>query len=91
MAWLNPNRRKAFFIYGGFWKAIPESPAGLSINPIYGHSTNQEMLNGSASIDLGPDDWVFLRPTQSEHVFLQFGDIAVYDGAEITTRWPIFA
>lgn len=91
MAWFNPNRRKAFFIYGGYWKAIPESPGGLSTNPIYGHSTNQEMLNGSASIDLGPDDWVFLRPTQSEHVFLQFGDIAVYDGAEITTRWPIFA
>ena len=90
MAWLNPNRRKAFFIYGGYWKAIPESPAGLSVNPIYGHSTNQEMLNGSASIDLAPDDWVFLRPTQSEHVFLQFGDIAVYDGTQITTHWPIF-
>ena len=91
LAWLNPNRRKAFFIYGGYWKAIPESPAGLSVNPIYGHSTNQEMLNGSASIDLAPDDWVFLRPTQSEHVFLQFGDIAVYDGTEITANWPVFS
>jgi D-serine deaminase-like pyridoxal phosphate-dependent protein len=90
MAWINPNRRKAFFIYGGYWKAIPESPAGLSINPIYGHSTNQEMLNGSKSIDLRPDDWVFLRPTQSEQVFLQFGDIAVYDGSQITAEWPIF-
>ena len=91
MAWLNPNRRKAFFIYGGYWKAIPESPAGLSINPIYGHSTNQEMLNGSESVDLAPDDWVFLRPTQSEHVFLQFGDIAVYDSGKITTHWPVFS
>jgi D-serine deaminase-like pyridoxal phosphate-dependent protein len=90
MAWLNPNRRRAFFIYGGYWKAVPESPAGLSINPIYGHSTNQEMLNGSTSIDLRPDDWVFLRPTQSEHVFLQFGDIAVYDGEQITEQWPVF-
>ncbi len=90
LAWLNPNRKKAFFIYGGYWKAVPESPPGLSINPIYGHSTNQEMLNGSASVDLAPDDWVFLRPTQSEHVFLQFGDIAVYDGDQITTHWPIF-
>ena len=91
MAWLNPNRRRAFFIYGGYWKALPESPAGLSVNPIYGHSTNQEMLNGSTSIELRPDDWVFLRPTQSEHVFLQFGDIAVYDGEQITERWPVFA
>lgn len=90
MAWLNPNRAKAFFIYGGYWKAVPESPPGLSINPIYGHSTNQEMLNGSTSVDLEPDDWVFLRPTQSEHVFLQFGDIAVYDGGEIVERWPVF-
>jgi D-serine deaminase-like pyridoxal phosphate-dependent protein len=90
MAWLNPNRAKAFFIYGGYWKAVPESPSGLSVNPIYGHSTNQEMLNGSASIDLRQDDWVFLRPTQSEHVFLQFGNIAVYDSGEIVERWPVF-
>jgi D-serine deaminase-like pyridoxal phosphate-dependent protein len=48
------------------------------------------MLNGSQSIDLRPDDWVFLRPTQSEQVFLQFGDIAVYDGSQITAEWPIF-
>ncbi len=90
MAWLNPNRKKAFFIYGGYWKAVPESPPGLSINPIYGHSTNQEMLNGSTSVGLKQDDWVFLRPTQSEHVFLQFGDIAVYDGGEIVEHWPVF-
>ena len=90
MAWFNPNRAKAFFIYGGYWKALPESPAGLSINPIYGQSTNQEMLNGSTSIDLKQDDWVFLRPTQSEHVFLQFGDIAVYEDGEIVEQWPVF-
>jgi len=90
MAWLNPNRAKAFFIYGGYWKAVPESPVGLSINPIYGHSTNQEMLNGSTSVDLDQDDWVFLRPTQSEHVFLQFGDIAVYESGQIVEQWPVF-
>jgi len=89
-SWLNPNSRQAFFIYGGYWKALPESPPGLSIHPLYGRSTNQEMLNGSASINLQADDWVFLRPTQSEHVFLQFGDIAVYDNGEITDSWPVF-
>jgi D-serine deaminase-like pyridoxal phosphate-dependent protein len=89
-AWLNPNRAQAFFIYGGYWKARPESPPGLSNNSLFGRSTNQEMLNGSASVQLAPDDWVFLRPTQSEHVFLQFGDIAVMDRGQIVEFWPVF-
>ena len=91
MAAWNPNRARTFFTYGGYWKARPESPPGLSTNPLFGRSTNQEMLNGSRSIDLQPDDWVFLRPTQSEFVFLQFGDMAVFDGGEITDRWPVLS
>jgi D-serine deaminase-like pyridoxal phosphate-dependent protein len=89
--WLNPNAAQAFFIYGGYWKAKPESPAGLSNNGLYGRSTNQEMLMGSNSINLQPDDWVFLRPSQSEHVFLQFGDIAVYEQGNIVEQWPVFS
>ncbi|MCO1336651.1 DSD1 family PLP-dependent enzyme [Microbulbifer sp. OS29] len=87
--WLNPNRQQTFFISGGYWKAQPESPQGLSINPIYGRSSNQEMLNGSSKVLLNEDDWVFLRPTQSESVFLQFGDIAVYNKGEIVDLWPV--
>jgi len=87
----NRNRARTFFTYGGYWKAKPESPPGLSTNPLFGHSTNQEMLNGSRNINLQPDDWVFLRPTQSEFVFLQFGDIAVYDEGAIVARWPVFS
>jgi D-serine deaminase-like pyridoxal phosphate-dependent protein len=87
----DPNRARTFFTYGGYWKALPESPAGLRNNSLFGRSTNQEMLNGSRSISLQPDDWVFLRPTQSEFVFLQFGDIAVYDNAAISARWPVFS
>ncbi len=90
MAWWDPNLAQTFFIYGGNWKARPESPAGLQNNALYGHSSNQEMLNGSADIALKQDDWVFLRPTQSEAVFLQFGDIALYDQGEIVDFWPIF-
>ena len=89
-SWFNPNSRQAFFIYGGHWKATPVSPPGLSLHPLYGRSTNQEMLNGSSSVKLQPDDWVFMRPTQSEHVFLQFGDIAVYDDGAIVDSWPVF-
>ena len=87
----NPNRARSFFTYGGYWKANPESPPGLSYNALFGRSTNQEMINGSRSVELGPGDWIFLRPTQSEFVFLQFGDIAVYDGGEIVERWPVFS
>jgi len=86
----NPNRARTFFIYGGYWKAKPVSPAGLSTNDLYGRSTNQEMLNGSKNIHLQADDWVFLRPTQSEFVFLQFGDIVVIDQDDIVDRWPVF-
>ena len=89
--WWNPNRQRTFFTYGGGWKATPESPRGLVTNGVYGRSSNQEMLNGSTSIELEPDDWIFLRPTQSEFVFLQFGDIAVYDQGAIVDFWPVFA
>jgi D-serine deaminase-like pyridoxal phosphate-dependent protein len=87
----DPNRARTFFTYGGYWKAKAESPQGLAINPLYGRSTNQEMLNGSRSISLQPDDWIFFRPTQSEFVFLQFGDIAVYDDGRIAEYWPVFS
>ena len=88
---LNDNLEKTVFIYGGHWLAHPEDPPGLSYNSTFGRSSNQEMLNGGDNIDLAPDDFVFLRPTQSEAVFLQFGDIAVYDDGAIVDRWPVFA
>jgi len=91
LAWWNPNRAQSVFTYGGYWKAHPESPQGLDVHPIYGRSSNQEMLTGSQAIDLNVDDWVFLRPTQSEFVFLQFGDIAVYDQGELSDFWPILS
>jgi len=89
-AW-DPNTRKAFFIYGGNWLATPVSPPGLEFSALFGRSSNQELLTGSDKVDLKPDDYVFLRPTQSEALFLQFGDIAVFNGAEITDFWPTFS
>ncbi len=85
-AW-NPNRARTFFVYGGYWKARPVSPPGLTENPLFGHSTNQEMLTGSASVDLAVDDYVFLRPTQSEFVMLQFGEIVVVRGSRYVDSW----
>jgi D-serine deaminase-like pyridoxal phosphate-dependent protein len=88
-AW-DPNTARAFYIYGGYWLADPVSPPGLQRNAIWGHSTNQDLWNGSTEMQLAVDDFVFFRPNQSEFVFLQFGDIALYDGHEIVEMWPVF-
>jgi D-serine deaminase-like pyridoxal phosphate-dependent protein len=84
---LDPNSRRGFFLYGGYGDARPVSPPGLRFSALYG---GRSMLAGSAKVELGEDDFVFMRPTESEGVLLQFGDIAVYDGQEITTWWPTF-
>ncbi|MCA8902205.1 MAG: alanine racemase, partial [Hyphomonas sp.] len=88
-AW-NPNAKKTVFIHGGHWLADPVDPPGLEYNKTFGRSSNQEMLNGGPELALQPDEFVFLRPHQSEAVFLQFGDIAVYENGAITERWPVF-
>lgn len=85
----DPNRALTYFIYGGYWKAKYESPAGIP-EPLY-HSTNQEIINTSRSVELNVDDYVFLRPTQSEHVMLQFGDLLVVSKGELVDTWPVFA
>ncbi|WP_417483875.1 alanine racemase [Maricaulis salignorans] len=87
----DPNRAETVFIYGGHWLAHPVDPPGLAFNETFGRSSNQEMLNAGTGLDIAPDDFVFFRPSQSEAVFLQFGDIAVYDGGVITDRWSVFA
>jgi D-serine deaminase-like pyridoxal phosphate-dependent protein len=87
---LDANAERGFFVYGGHWLAEPESPPGLEYNAIYGRSSNQELLTGSRSVPLRPDDYVFLRPSQSEAVLLQFGDLLVYENGAITSTWPTF-
>ncbi|HEY2661186.1 MAG TPA: alanine racemase [Caulobacteraceae bacterium] len=83
---LDPNSRQGFFAYG-YGDADPVSPPGLRFSPLYG---DRAMLTGSAKVDLKQDDFIFFRPKESEGVFLQFGDIAVYDGGEIVGHWPTF-
>jgi D-serine deaminase-like pyridoxal phosphate-dependent protein len=78
------------FIYGGYWKAVPVSPAGFVTNSLYGRSTNQEMLNGPVDTRVEVDDYIFLRPTQSESVMLQFGDLVIVRDGDIVGRWPVF-
>lgn len=87
---VDPNAKRAFFIYGGHWLATPVSPPGLEYSGLFGRSSNQELLTGSDKVTLHPDDHVFFRPNQSEAVFLQFGDIALFDGEKIVDSWPTF-
>ncbi|MFN3913120.1 alanine racemase [Hyphomonas sp.] len=88
-AW-DPNTLRTVFIYGGNWLADPVDPPGLSYNKTFGRSSNQEMLNGGHNLSIEPDEFVFFRPHQSEAVFLQFGDIAVFEDGRISARWPVF-
>ncbi|AZD68032.1 D-serine deaminase, pyridoxal phosphate-dependent [Pseudomonas chlororaphis] len=90
-AWWDPNQRETFFIYGGNWLAEFESPSGLQSNGLFGRSSNQEMVNGSPAVGLGPDDQVFLRPMQSEAVLLQFGDLLAVRGGRIVESWPVYS
>jgi D-serine deaminase-like pyridoxal phosphate-dependent protein len=89
LSWWDPNQARTFFLYGGYWMAKYESPKGLRSNSLFGHSSNQEMANGSTAVAIGVDDHVFLRPKQSESVFLQFGDLVVVRGGKIVDAWPV--
>ncbi len=81
---------KTVYTFGGNWMARPVWPEGLLVNGKYGRSSNQQMMTGPADLALKPDDFVFFRPTQSEAVLLQFGDIAVYEDGNIVDTWPVF-
>jgi D-serine deaminase-like pyridoxal phosphate-dependent protein len=91
LSWWDVNQRQTFFIYGGNWMADYASPRGLHANAIYGRSSNQEIVNGPASMGLAVDDLVFLRPHQSEGVLLHFGDLLAVRGGRIQEQWPVFA
>ncbi|WP_158299166.1 hypothetical protein [Alcanivorax borkumensis] len=46
------------------------------------------MYNASEDTALQVDDQLFLRPTQSEFVLLQFGDLAVWENGAVSDWWP---
>lgn len=90
-SWWDVNQRETYFIYGGYWMADFESPQGLQLNGTYGRSSNQEIVNASATAGLKVDDHVFLRPHQVEGVLLQFGDLIAVRGGKIVDYWPVFS
>lgn len=82
--------RKACFIYGGNWLAKPCYPAQAKCSSMFGHSSNQEMYDLPQECSLQVDDFMFFRPSQSEAVFLQFGEVAVYELGKIVDWWSVF-
>lgn len=86
-AW-DPNRRRLYYIYGGYWKAKMVSPTDVP-EPLY-RSTNQSPVTTSTNVDLQVDDYMFLRPTQSEHVMLQFGNLRTLNEGQLDQSWPVF-
>ena len=78
----------SYFIYGGNWKAKYVYPTGIKENSFFGSSSNQSMLE-LAHGALEVNDYVLLRPDQSEAVLLQFGALLILSKKDSTT-WPIF-
>ncbi len=82
--------KQACFIYGGNWLASPCFPENTKRSSILGISSNQEMYTITTDSQIKMDDFIFFRPNQSEAVFLQFGQIAVYDEGSFIDWWPVF-
>lgn len=87
--WWDPNRRASYFVYGGHWLADPVAPAGLRPEPLFGHSTNQDLVVGAPATALAEGDHVFLRPRQSERVLGQFGPLLLSRGGEHVGEWSV--
>lgn len=86
---INSINKQSYFIYGGYWKADYYYPLGLKENSLFGKSTNQTMINSSKKNSLDIDDFVFLKPHQSEFVFLQFGEILPVRNGKILKPWQL--
>lgn len=80
---------RSYFLYGGRWDGVFAWPPGLVENRLYGGSYNQTLVNGPRAHAVEVDDYVLLRPNDSEHVMLQFGDLWVTRGGRFYARWPV--
>jgi len=86
-AW-DPNQAQMLFAYGGNWLAQCAAPPGVQPHFAY-VSSNQQGYSASAKVAIDVDDFLFLRPLQSEAVLLQFGDLLGLRDARIAARLPV--
>ncbi len=83
------HKNKALFVYGGYWMADYVYPEGIHPHALYGRSSNQEMVNVPKHTNIAVDDFVFLRPTQSETIIPQFAQLNFYQNRGFET-WETF-
>lgn len=76
-----PHRKQAGFVYGGYWMADYHYPQGARPHALYGRSSNQEMVQIPKN-SVVVDDYVFLRPHQSEAVIPQFSRLFAYQAGQ---------
>jgi len=88
---INSRNALSFFIYGGYWKADYFYPENIQRNALFGNSTNQTMFNAPNTVDLDVDNFVFLRPHQSEFVLLQFGELLIIRTNKIEDSWRLLS
>lgn len=88
---LKKKYQNTYFTYGGAWLADYFYPKNLCNNAVFGLSTNQNMINGPNSSQLSVEDFIFLRPQQSEFVLLQFGKVLIVKDGLIVNEWMPFS
>ncbi|WP_407651540.1 alanine racemase [Acinetobacter sedimenti] len=76
-----PHLKQAAFVYGGYWMADYHYPQGATPHALYGRSSNQEMVQIPKN-SVAVDDYVFLRPHQSEALIPQFFMIYAYQAGQ---------
>lgn len=76
---LLPHHYQALFVYGGYWRADYIYPEKSQPHLLYGRSSNQEMLQVPKQCEIAVDDYVFLRPQQSEALIPQFAKLYAYE------------
>ncbi|MBP7584493.1 MAG: hypothetical protein KBA61_10690 [Spirochaetes bacterium] len=81
------TRTRRIVIAGGIVIALAALNAELKAK---GPGRPLAIVNGSAATALGVDDYIFFRPTQSEGIMREFGDIVAVRGGRCAGRWPAF-
>ena len=84
------QRQRTYFTYGGDWRADIVSPPRVIENKYFGVSYNQAMFSGPDQAMLNVDDFLFLRPHQSEGTLLQMGPLQVVDNGRVVDTWLPF-
>ncbi|MCL6235433.1 alanine racemase [Acinetobacter sp. ANC 5579] len=79
LEWLSRwAKYQAVFIYGGYWRGDYVYPQGSQPHALYGRSSNQELVQIPQTSSINVDDYIFLRPTQSEMIIPQFAQLWLY-------------